>query len=1000
MSTSEPGERDQVNVRAQGRANAMRARANELSWRLQLLVALLLLATLPLAIASVVLPRRVQSTLTQLGENYLTRVADDLAAATQKSMELHVERLRSIAASGDLHKAVSRYNEGGLDQATVMQVNRQLFATIRDADTEVQGIFLGGRDGLSFAGALQTGETEPYRALDVRDRAYLDQTRRTLRPVISDPIRSKIAGVPVVAVCVPFLDNDGRFAGFIVISIRLQHLNEQMVAGKIGATGYPFAIDRNGILVAHPDPARFFGDSLLRQANAARLVARMRAGERGIESYVSSRGEPKIAAFAPVPVCGWSVAASMEIAEFEAPAGQLRRIIFGMIAACVLIALIVGSAFIVGLQRLKLALVESKASETRFRLLANVAGSAIWDCDLETGEVWWNDGLAAFGWRPADASSFAKICALIPPAERAAASAGLQSAVSSGRWEGEHGLTRRDGSIAYVLHRASVVRNAEGRAIRMVGGITDISARRMVEEKNAEQAALLSQTRDGIHVVGLDGTIQYWNPGAEDIYGWLAEEVLGCRCEEVFVADSAAIAEARRAVLAEGRWHGRLQKRNKAGDVLTIDCRHSLLLDGGGQPKSILSIDTDVTERLQVEAKFLRAQRLESIGTLAGGIAHDMNNMLSPILMGVGLLRNSRLSEADARLVVNMEQSANRGTQLVKQLLSFARGVEGAKVPVHTGYVIREIEEIVRSTFPKNITLRCEVARDLRLVRADPTQLNQVLLNLCVNARDAMPTGGHLSIVARNIDLDKAAITHIHNISPGPHILVEVADTGTGISNEAMEKIFEPFFTTKEPGKGTGLGLATVLGIVRGHGGTVSVYSELGKGTVFKIYLPEVVGADAGAAAAPRSLSAIRGQGELILLVDDEASILSVTRQALESHGFRVLIATDGAHAFTLYHRHRQSVSLVLTDMMMPIMDGLALIAALRRMDPDIVVVGSSGLSDHHNQIKAADAGMKHFLIKPYTTSALLEVVGAALNEAASKRRAPPMGAAQPDSAG
>lgn len=948
--------------------------------RVKVLGALLLLATFPLLIASIILPRRVQSTLTRLGQANLAHMADDLAVFTQNMMALQLDRVQSFAAQELLRDAILRHNAGALDEGSVAQVNRQLFAMIRDSNTELQGVFLCGRDGFSFAGVLQSGESDPYRHVDVRDRAYFIELQQTRQSVISDPIRSKVQNVPVLVVAAPIFDKGDRFAGFVGISIKLQHLSDLIASRRIGDTGYPFAVDRTGMIVAHPDPTRVFSDVLLRQPAAHRFMARMLAGERGIEPYTSSRGEQKIGAFAPVPICHWTVVTSMLVTEFEAPAHQLRLIIYAMIGACVVVALAAGVAFVVGLERLKLALTDTRASEARFRLFSSVAAGAIWDWDLATNEVWWNDRLEeAFGWRPHEVGSYSDFLELIPAAERGTVCGGWRKALESGQWSGEHSLIRRDGARAYVLNRATVVRDANGKALRVIGGLTDITERRATEQKIAEQAALLDQTRDGIMVIDLKGLVQFWNQGAEKLYGWHTTEAVGRRADELLRMNSEAFAEVCRVVTECGQWFGHLQKSPRSGPPLTIDCRCTLMCDAAGQPKSILAIDTDITERLQMEAKFLRAQRLESIGTLAGGIAHDLNNLLSPILMGVGMLQLSEPGEEDARIIRYIEQSANRGAHLVKQVLSFARGVEGARVSVHVGYVIREIEEIARSTFPKNITFRTEIARDLRLVRADPTQINQVLLNLCVNARDAMPAGGRLSITARNVDLDASTVTRIHETPPGPYILVEVADTGTGMTSEIIEKIFEPFFTTKAPGQGTGLGLSTVLGIVRSHGGTVSVYSEVGKGSVFRIYLPEAATAETAAAVARETDTRRTGHGELILLVDDEPAILNVARPVLEQYGYKVMVASDGAHAFALYHDHRSSIELVITDMMMPLMDGAALVTALRRVDPNVVVIGSSGLSDHHNQIKAAETGIKHFLLKPYATATLIEAVRAAL---------------------
>ena len=965
-------------------------RARQLGSRVQLLGAMLLLVTLPLLIASVVLPRRVQATLARLSETALTQGADDLAAFVQKTMALHLERVESIAAQEPLREALLRHNAGTLATPELDRLNRQLLAVVRDADTEVQGIFVVGRDGFTFAGVLQSGAAEPYRHVDVNDRDYFGEVARTRRPLVSNPFRSKISGLPVIAVCAPILEPEGGFAGFVAITIKIQHLSDQFASRRIGETGYPFAVDNTGLLVAHPDRTRLFSDSLIRGADAERMVTRMLAGERGIEAYVSSHGERKIAAFAPVPICRWSVAASMFVTEYEAPAHELRLIIYGMIGACVIVASIAGMGFAVGLERQKLALDEARASEARFRLFSSVAGTAIWDWDFETDEFWWNGHLRdAFGWERQEVATHAAFRDRVPLNERDAICTDMRNGLREGLWSGEHSFLRADGTVAYVLHRASVVRDTKGRAIRAIGGMTDISGRRATEQKIAEQAALLNQTRDGIVVFDLDGTVQFWNSGAENLYGWKCEEAQGRRIDELLRIEAADFADACRSALKQGQWFGRLRKTTRGNAVLTIDGRFTLMRDEQGDPKAILSIATDITERLQMEAKFLRTQRLESIGTLAGGIAHDLNNLLSPIIMGVGVLKLTERDADDARIIQYIEQSANRGAQLVKQVLSFARGVEGARVSVHAGYVIREVEEIARSTFPKNITFRTELAKNLRLVRADPTQLNQVLLNLCVNARDAMPAGGHLTISARNLDLDAAAAAHLHDAAPGPYILIEVADTGTGMAPALIDKIFEPFFTTKAAGKGTGLGLSTVLGIVRSHGGTVSVYSEIGKGSVFRIYLPEISGVEAADAAAPVAAlpGAPIGAGEVVLLVDDAPTILSVAKEVLERQGFSVLLATDGAHAFTLYHRHRDSIALVITDMMMPLMDGAALIVALRRIDPEIAVIGSSGLNDNHNQIKAAETGLEHFLLKPYTAATLLETVRAVLAARAERSK-------------
>ena len=329
-------------------------------------------------------------------------------------------------------------------------------------------------------------------------------------------------------------------------------------------------------------------------------------------------------------------------------------------------------------------------------------------------------------------------------------------------------------------------------------------------------------------------------------------------------------------------------------------------------------------------------------GTLAGGLAHDLNNLLAPILMGIDLLRQLETRPDPVAVLTNMERSARRGADLVKQVLSFARGVEGERIAVHLAEIVREVRAIAQNTFPRNIAVEVEIPADLWAVTGDPTQLNQVLLNLCVNARDAMPRGGRLGVAARNLVVDALSAAFNRGVPAGRYVLLEVSDTGCGLP---VDRIFEPFFTTKEVGKGTGLGLSTVLGIVRSHGGVINVYSEPPKGSVFKVYLPaQPAGDSAGpvAAAPPEALP--RGHGELILLVDDEPAILEVTQCTLETFGYRVITAEDGAQAIALFAAHPHEVAVVITDIMMPVMDGPALILALRRIDPKVRIIAASGL--------------------------------------------------------
>ena len=505
--------------------------------------------------------------------------------------------------------------------------------------------------------------------------------------------------------------------------------------------------------------------------------------------------------------------------------------------------------------------------------------------------------------------------------------------------------------------------------------------RQAADTTTREQAALLDKAQDAILVCDLDHQITYWNKSAERLYGWKAEDAIGRSARQLLYFDPGIMDHAMTALLAEGEWVGELQQIRKDGQKLDVEGHWTLVRDEAGRPKSVLAINTDITERKKLEQQFLRAQRMESIGTLAGGIAHDLNNLLAPISMGVGLMKQFELNPRCLPILEIMERSADRGTNLVKQVLSFARGVEGSRVALEVRHMVREIESIAENTFPKNISFETKVAADLGMVMADPTQLNQVLMNLCVNARDAMPDGGRITLAASNAQIDEQYAVMNQGATPGRYVVIRVTDTGCGMPREIIDRIFEPFFTTKELGKGTGLGLSTVMAIVRSHGGFVNVYSELGKGSVFKVHLPAQSAADAAAdpASAPGG-QLPRGNGELILVVDDEKPILEITRQTLETFGYKTLTAEDGAQAIGLYALHRNDISVVLTDMMMPVMDGPTLIAALRRISPGVRVIAASGLIANGNTLRAANAGVKHFLAKPYTADAMLnllkEVIG------------------------
>lgn len=549
------------------------------------------------------------------------------------------------------------------------------------------------------------------------------------------------------------------------------------------------------------------------------------------------------------------------------------------------------------------------------------------------------------------------------------------------RFEVECRYERKDGRQVWLLLRASAIYEKDGQLV--ADGITsDITERKRAEEALREsekqirsQARLLDLAHDAIVVRNLGHEVLYWNRGAERIYGWTAEESRGRRVTDLMMKDTKPFETAQAELLEKGEWSGELREFARDGREVTVSSRWTLVRGDDGQPTSVLVLNTDITEKKRLESQFLRSQRMDSLGTLAGGVAHDLNNILSPIMMSAPLLRMDELPAEDFdRLLDTIETNAQRGGDIVKQLLAFGRGIEGERVVVQPRHIIKEMIKIARETFPKNLTITTEVAENLWPIMGDPTHIHQVLLNLCINARDAMPQGGALKVIAENVQLDEHYAAQDTEAKQGPFISIRVTDTGTGIPKEIMEKIFDPFFTTKEIGKGTGLGLATVMGIVKSHGGLVHVYSEVGKGSMFNVLLP------AAPDAVPASGEAVReplpmGRGETILVVDDEPGILSATCKLLERHNYQVLPAADGAEALTLFSRNRNTVRLIMTDVMMPVMDGLALTRVIKKMDPEMKVIASSGLEHDAKFEELRALGVNVFLTKPYTADKLLHTL-------------------------
>ncbi|WP_016951856.1 response regulator [Anabaena sp. PCC 7108] len=509
--------------------------------------------------------------------------------------------------------------------------------------------------------------------------------------------------------------------------------------------------------------------------------------------------------------------------------------------------------------------------------------------------------------------------------------------------------------------------------------------RKQTEAKIRQQAALLDVATDAIFVHDLDNQISYWNKAAEYLYGWKAEEALTKKTQNLWQEkDLSKLSAALQILMKNGCWEGELYQVTKDDQEIIVESRWTLVPQLGYQAPSILVVNTNITQKKLLESQLLRTQRLESIGTLASGIAHDLNNVLTPILMTAQLLETQVKEERSQRLIPILTANAKRGANLVKQVLSFTRGLDSdnsSSLVKHSllqlKHLLIEIQQIIKETFPKSIEVITEIPQNLWTVSGDTTQLHQVLMNLCVNARDAMPNGGTLKITAENLLVDENyAQMHI-DAQVGPYIIITITDNGIGIPPVILDRIFEPFFTTKELGKGTGLGLSTVLGILKNHHGFINVYSEEKKGSQFKVYLPAK---DTPEILETTEISWPQGNQELILVVDDEAAICDITKISLENYNYRVITARDGIEAIALYVEHRDEISLVLTDMGMPRMDGLTSIRTMQKINPNVKVIAISGLGTTDKVNAAYGLGVKDFLSKPYTANQLLQSISTVLN--------------------
>lgn len=618
----------------------------------------------------------------------------------------------------------------------------------------------------------------------------------------------------------------------------------------------------------------------------------------------------------------------------------------------------------------RVAMEELRRSEARFRAVARATSAVVWEMDLTTGRIWWNsDSGMVFGYPVEELGPDLETWrSRIHPADRARVAASSRAAIAERQpfWREQYRFVHRDGSIIDVEDRGYLILEGDGLPTRFVGGLADVTDTARIQARLRQQAALLEEAQDAIFVLDMDGRVEFWNRGAERLYGLGAAQVLTTSVGEILGGEGPKVGQAIAILRSEGQWQGSMAHIDASGRPLAVEAKWTLVRDERGEPRSILAIHTDVTARRALEEQLRQSQRLETVGQLTGGIAHDFNNLLTVILGNAELMldelgTNPRL----ARLAITTRIAAQRGAELTGRLLAFARRQPLDPKPVDIDRLLAGMDELLRPALGGDVEIALVRTAELWPAMIDAHQLENAVLNLCVNARDAMSGGGRLTIETANVRLGPDYAGEQAELAPGDYVLVAVSDTGGGMSAEVAAKAFDPFFTTKEAGKGTGLGLSMVYGFIKQSGGHVKIYSEVGAGTTVKLYLPRATSEPSVPVPGLDEAQPATGS-ETILVVEDDGLVRHHVTDLLAGLGYRVLTADSGETALEVL-RGGEEVDLMFTDVVMPGgMNGRELAERARALRPDLPILFTSGYARnaivHHGRL---DPGV-HLLVKPY----------------------------------